>query len=646
MTSREVRPFVRPTSGSQIILHHTNHPKKKQGISNAVGLAMAEAHLAAVYNREGSAPVVDNYTYVICGDGCLQEGVSSEACSLAGHLGLGKLIVFYDDNKITIDGETDLSFTEDVGKRYEAYGWHVQTVEDIHDLDALMAATEAAKAVTDKPSMIKVRCGLIGWGVECDSRRGGGSTCVLIPTPPQPPLHPKQVKTVIGYGSKKQGTHGVHGAPLGGEDLKHVKALFGFDPEASFVVPDDVAALFTAAGAKGAAAQAQWAEGWAAYKGAHPELAAELIRRTHYRLPEGWKAKMPIYTPADKAQATRKFSEIALNALAPLLPEVVGGSADLTPSTLTQLACSGDFQKATPAGRYFRFGVREMGMTSVANGLFAYGGLRPFVATFLNFIGYAWGSVRLSALSHLGVLFVMTHDSIGLGEDGPTHQPVETLEQVRCMPNLTLIRPADGNEVTGAYIAALEAPFTPTVLALSRQNLPNLEGSCAEKTQKGAYVLSDPAAANGNGAGAGLDLILTASGSEVSLAVEAAKALAADGIKVRVVSFPSWELFEQQPQAYRLEVFPAGVPVVSCEASSTHGWAKYSHAALGLTWFGASGPYTKIYEKYGITAANLAAKAKEVLAFYKGRPVPSLIDVPHISADHAPHHAIGTAKVE
>jgi transketolase len=445
----------------------------------------------------------------------------------------------------------------------------------------------------------------------------------------------------------------VHGAPLGVEDLKQVKALFGFDPEASFVVPDEVAALFTAAGAKGAAAQATWADGWAAYKAAHPELAAELVRRTHHKLPEGWREKMPRYTPADKAQATRKFSEIALNALAPLLPEVVGGSADLTPSTLTQLACSGDFQKETPAGRYFRFGVREMGMTSVANGLFAYGGLRPFVATFLNFLGYAWGSVRLSALSHFGVLFVMTHDSIGLGEDGPTHQPVETLEQVRCMPNLTLIRPADGNEVSGAYISALESPFTPTVLALSRQNLPNLDGSSAEKTLQGAYVLSDPANGSGSGSGgdgeaaAALDLILTASGSEVALAVEAAKALAAEGVKVRVVSFPSWELFEQQPKAYRLSVFPAGVPVVSCEASSTHGWAKYSHAALGLTWFGASGPYTKIYEKYGITASNLAAKAQEVLAFYKGKPVSSLIDVPEISGKHEPTHAaIGTAKVE
>ncbi len=410
-----------------------------------------------------------------------------------------------------------------------------------------------------------------------------------------------------------------------------------------------MAAVFAAAGARGAAAQAAWAEGWAAYKAAHPELAAELVRRTHHKLPEGWREKMPRYTPADKAQATRKFSEIALNALAPLLHEVVGGSADLTPSTLTQLACSGDFQRATPAGRYFRFGVREMGMTSVANGLFAYGALRPFVATFLNFIGYAWGSVRLSALSHFGVIFVMTHDSIGLGEDGPTHQPVETLEQVRCMPNLTLIRPADGNEVTGAYISALETPFTPTVLALSRQNLPNLEGSSVEKTLKGAYVLSDPANGNGNGAAAaGLDLVLTASGSEVAMAVEAAQALSAEGLRVRVVSFPSWELFEQQPKAYRLSVFPAGVPVVSCEASSTHGWAKYSHAALGLTWFGASGPYTKIYEKFGITAANLAAKAQEVVAFYKGKgtPAPSLIDVPEISAHHAPLHAIGTSKVE
>ena len=563
-----------------------------QGISNAVGMAMAEAHLAATFNKDGHQ-VIDNFTYVICGDGCLQEGVSAEASSLAGHLGLGKLIVFYDDNKITIDGETDLSFTEDVAKRYEAYNWHVQTVEDVQDLDALLAATEAAKAVTDKPSMIKV-------------------------------------KTVIGYGSKKQGSHSVHGAPLGGEDLKQLKERFGFNPEESFAVAPEVAELFTAAGAKGTAAQAAWQTGFDAYKVACPALAAELARRTSHALPADFKAKLPRYTPADKAMATRKFSEIALNALAPVLPEIVGGSADLTPSTLTQLACSGDFQKATPEGRYFRFGVREHGMTAVANGLFAYGALRPFVATFLNFIGYAWGSVRLSSLSNFGVIFVMTHDSIGLGEDGPTHQPVEILEQIRVMPNLNLIRPADGNEVSGAYLSAVEHPLTPTVLALSRQNLPNLEGSSVEKTLQGAYVLSD---SSSNGAGP--ELILVASGSEVAIAVEAAKKLA--GTRVRVVSFPSWELFEQQPKDYQLSVFPAGVPVVSIEASATHGWSKYSHAALGLTGFGASGPFEKVYAKFGLTADNLAAKAKEVLAFYAGQPVPSLVNRPFISVANKPH---------
>ena len=576
-----------------------------QGISNAVGLAMAETHLAAVFNKEGHAKVIDNYTYVICGDGCLQEGVSSEASSLAGHLGLGKLIVYYDDNRITIDGDTGLSFTEDVGKRYEAYGWHVLTVDDVQDLDALMAATEAAKAVTDKPSMIKVR-------------------------------------TEIGYGSKKQGSHSVHGSPLGGEDLKQLKEKFGFNPEETFAVAPEVGELFLVAGAKGAAAQAAWQAGLDSYKGAFPGEAAELLRRCGHVMPDGWKEKLPRYSPKDKAMATRKFSEIALNALAPIMPELVGGSADLTPSTLTALACSGDYQKETPAGRYFRFGVREHGMTAVANGMFAYGALRPFVATFLNFIGYAWGSVRISALSHFGVIFVMTHDSIGLGEDGPTHQPVEILEQCRVMPNLNLIRPADGNEVSGAYMSAVEHPFTPTVLALSRQNLPNLEGSSVEKTLLGAYVLSEAGGSNG---GEGIpDLILTGSGSEVAIAVEAAKKLVAEGLKVRVVSFPSWELFEQQEKSYRLEVFPVGVPVVSVEASAIHGWAKYSHAALGLTWFGASGPYEKVYEKFGLTVENLAGKAKEVMAFYKegGRAVPSLIDVPVISGQHG-HKPVATS---
>jgi len=576
-----------------------------QGISNAVGLAMAETHLAAVCNKEGHAKVIDNYTYVICGDGCLQEGVSSEASSLAGHLGLGKLIVFYDDNRITIDGDTGLSFTEDVGKRYEAYGWHVLTVDDVQDLDALMAATEAAKAVTNKPSMIKVR-------------------------------------TEIGYGSKKQGSNSVHGSPLGGEDLKQLKEKFGFNPEETFAVAPEVGELFLAAGAKGAAAQVAWQAGLDSFKGAFPAEAAELVRRCGHGMPEGWKDKLPRYSPKDKAMATRKFSEIALNALAPIMPELVGGSADLTPSTLTALACSGDYQKETPAGRYFRFGVREHGMVAVANGMFAFGALRPFVATFLNFIGYAWGSVRISALSHFGVIFVMTHDSIGLGEDGPTHQPVEILEQIRVMPNLNLIRPADGNEVSGAYMSAVEHPFTPTVLALSRQNLPNLEGSSVEKTLLGAYVLSE--AGGENGGEGGPELILTGSGSEVAIAVEAAKKLVAEGLRVRVVSFPSWELFEQQEKSYRLEVFPMGVPVVSVEASAIHGWAKYSHAALGLTWFGASGPCEKVYVKFGLTVENLAGKAKEVMAFYKegGRVVPSLIDVPVISGQHG-HKPVGTS---
>lgn len=413
-----------------------------QGISNAVGFAAARAHFAALYNKPGFE-IFDHDVYTICGDGCLQEGVSAEACSLAGHLGLGSLTVLYDDNDITIDGGTNLSFTEDVLKRFEAYGWHTSRVldgdSDVADLNAKIAA---AKAVTDRPSIIAV-------------------------------------KTVIGKGSKKEGTHGVHGAPLGEEDIKFVKAGFGLDPDAKYAVGDDVRATYTAAAAKGDAACAAWKALFAKYKVAFPAEAAEIERRfMGGGLPAGWKDLLPTCTGADKPNATRKTSENVLKALVPVCPELMGGSADLTPSNKTWVAGMGDFQKATPAGRYFRFGVREHGMAAMCNGLSAYGGIIPYCATFLNFIEYGFGAVRLSALSQHQVIYVMTHDSIGLGEDGPTHQPIEALLLLRSTPGMHVFRPADQNETSAAYATALSI-HGPSTISLARQNSKQLEGAFA-----------------------------------------------------------------------------------------------------------------------------------------------------------------------
>ncbi|CAM9570443.1 unnamed protein product, partial [Phaeothamnion confervicola] len=420
----------------------------------------------------------------------MQEGVSGESGSLAGHLGLGRLIVIYDDNKITIDGETDLSFTEDVLKRYDAYGWHTQTVDDVNNLSSLLAAIEAAKAVTDRPSIIKAR-------------------------------------TVIGFGSLNQGKESTHGAPLGADDLRQVKEKFGFDPDQSFFVPAEVAELYGACKEAGQKKHADFDEMFAAYSEKFPTMAAELARRMNRELPAGWKDKLPKFSPTDPPNGTRKFSGTVLNALAEVLPELMGGSADLTPSNSTALKCTGDFQKGSYGNRYVRFGVREHGMTAIGNGMFAYGGVRPFVATFLNFVGYAMGAVRLSALSKLGLLFITTHDSIGLGEDGPTHQPVEMLEALRATPDLLVFRPADGNETTGAYIVAMENTHRASVMAYSRQNVTHLEGSTAEAVAKGAYTLCD------YGDTATLGLVLASTGSEVCICVDVAKKVAATGKKVR-----------------------------------------------------------------------------------------------------------------
>jgi len=556
-----------------------------QGISNAVGLAIAESHLGAVFNRDG-LNVVDHFTYVLCGDGCLQEGVSSEASSLAGHLGLGKLIVLYDDNSITIDGETSLSFSEDVLRRYEAYGWHVQVVEDGNtDLASLSAAIEAAKAETERPSLIKVR-------------------------------------TTIGLGSAKEGTEAVHGAPLGAEDVAAVKAKLGLDPAQQFAVGDDVYAHYRAAADRARAARAAWEGVLAQYRERFPEQAAELERRFRGELPAGWEGVLPRWGPGDKADATRNTSGIVLNALAKAMPELVGGSADLTPSNKTALKGEADFQRASRHGRYLRFGVREHGMSAVANGIAAHGGLRPYVATFLVFAGYALGAMRLSALSHFPVTYVLTHDSIALGEDGPTHQPVETLLTLRAIPNMTVVRPADGNEVSGAYALALSNSRGPTAIALSRQNLPNLEGSSIEAVARGAYTVAR------RGPEGAPKLVLAASGSEVALALAAAEALAAEGVAVSVVSMPCWEAFDAQPREYQASVFPEGVPAVAVEAGSTRGWERYTHAAVGIDRFGTSAPGGVAYKEMGFTVENVVAKSRAVLDYFKDRPAPATITLP------------------
>ncbi|MBD1918137.1 MULTISPECIES: transketolase [Cyanophyceae] len=544
-----------------------------QGIANAVGLAMAEAHLAAKFNKP-DATLVDHYTYVILGDGCNMEGVSGEACSLAGHLGLGKLIALYDDNHISIDGSTDISFTEDVSKRFEAYGWHVEHVENGNtDLDGIAKAIEAAKAVTDRPSMIKVT-------------------------------------TTIGYGSpNKQNTAGVHGAALGGDEIKLTRENLGWSYGA-FEIPEDALSHMRKAVDRGASLQAEWEETLATYRTKYATEAAEFERMLSGQLPDGWADALPTYTPEDKALATRKNSEVTLNALAPAIPELIGGSADLTHSNLTELKISGSFQKGAYENRNLRFGVREHGMGAICNGIALHNsGLIPYCATFLVFADYMRAAIRLSALSQAGVIYVMTHDSIGLGEDGPTHQPVETIASLRAIPNLIVIRPADGTETSGAYKIAVEHRKTPTLMAFSRQNLPNLPGASIEGVAKGAYTVDD---CDGTP-----DLILIGTGSEVSLCVNAAQELRAAGTKVRVVSMPSWELFDIQDAAYQESVLPKAVTKrLAVEAGITMGWCRYVGAegdVIGVDRFGASAPGDLVMEKFGFTVENVVSRAKALL---------------------------------
>jgi transketolase len=541
-----------------------------QGISNAVGLAIAEAHLAARFNKPGHT-LVDHTTYVLMGDGCNQEGVSSEAASLAGHLGLGKLIALYDDNHITIDGNTGVSFTEDVLKRYEAYGWHVQHVSDGNtDVGAIVRALEAAKAVTDKPSLIKVT-------------------------------------TTIGYGSpNKANTAGVHGAALGADEAELTRKALEWT-YGDFEVPQEAYDHWRQAIQRGANAEGDWNATLSAYRQAYPAEAAEFERMLRGELPMGWDSSLPTFTPADKGLATRQHSYNALNAFGPKLPELIGGSADLTHSNLTDIKGEASFQKGAEANRYLHFGVREHAMAAILNGI-AYhnSGLIPYGGTFLVFAGYMIGAMRLSALSELGVIYVLTHDSIGLGEDGPTHQPVETLANLRAIPNLLVIRPGDGNETMGAYQVAVANRKRPTVLALSRQAMANQANSTPGAVAKGGYILEDS-----NGAP---DLILIGTGTELDLCVKAAAQLRGEGRNVRVVSMPCVELFEEQDASYRESVLPAACRKrVVVEASGSFGWHKYSGFdgdTVSIDRFGASAPGPVCLEKFGFTVENVVAKAK------------------------------------
>lgn len=550
-----------------------------QGISNAVGLALAQSQFAATYNKPDYT-LSDNYTYTFLGDGCLMEGVASEACSLAGHLQLGNLIAFWDDNHISIDGNTNVAFTEDVILRFKSYGW--QTLEISKgdtDLEAIAKAIEEAKKVTDKPTLIRLT-------------------------------------TTIGFGSVQEGTHGVHGAPLKADDIKQLKEKFGFNPEETFVVPKEVTEYYNKHVQKNQQIQEDWDKLFASYKQKYPELGAELQRRLDGKLPENWADALPKYTPSDSAVATRKLSETVLTKILPVLPEMIGGSADLTGSNLTRAAGSVDFQPPSNglgeySGRYIRYGVREHGMGAIMNGIAAFGAnYKNYGGTFLNFVSYAAGAVRLSALSHHPVIWVATHDSIGLGEDGPTHQPIETLAHLRAIPNLSVWRPADGNETSAAYLKAVESTSTPSVIALTRQNLPQLEGSTIENAAKGGYTLVKQEKP---------DVIIVASGSEVSISVDAAKKLESEGFKAGVVSIPDFLTFDKQPLDYRLSVLPDGVPIMSVEVMSSFGWSKYSHEQFGLNRFGASGKGPDIYKFFEFTPEGVADRAAKTIQFYKGK---------------------------
>jgi transketolase len=545
-----------------------------QGIATAVGLALGERMLAARFNRPGHE-IVDHYTYVIASDGDLQEGVASEASSLGGHLELGRLIVFYDDNHISIEGDTELSFSEDVGKRYEAYGWHVQNLGEDIGLDRLEEAVGAAQAETGRPSMIVVR-------------------------------------THIAPGSpNKQDTHEAHGAPLGEEEVRLTKQAYGWPSEEPFFVPDEALERFREAVGRGREQASEWQERFEAYRAEHPDLAAELERIQARRLPEGWDAEVPKKGPDAGMIATRKASSDVIQWVAARVPELVGGSADLAPSTLTLIEGGGDVGPGDYAGRNLHFGIREFGMGTIVNGL-TLQGFRGYGATFLIFSDYMKGAIRLAALMHIPSIFVFTHDSIGLGEDGPTHQPIEQLAALRATPNIDVVRPAGFNETALAWRHALRQTDRPTVLALSRQGLPvwDPSGVPDDAVERGGYVLKD--AGNGDP-----ELILMATGSEVHVAHDAVKILEGEGVRVRLVSMPCLDRFAEQDQAYRDEVLPPAVRArVAVEAASPLGWHRWAGDGgdvVAMEGFGASAPAKALYEHFGFTGEQIAARARDVL---------------------------------
>ena len=564
-----------------------------QGISNAVGFAIAEAHLAATFNRPGH-PVIDHYTYVLAGDGDMMEGVSNEACSLAGHLRLGKLIVLYDANRICLAGSTSITFTEDVGKRLAAAGWHVQHVNDGNDLDEVSRALDVAQAVVDQPSLIVVA-------------------------------------TTIGYGAPtKQGTFEAHGSPLGPDELRAAKERLGWPPEPAFLVPEDARRNFHRTLERGRDLEADWKSRFATYEREHPDLARELRRRIAGELPKGWDASLPHFEADPKGIATRKASESVMQVLGARLPELMGGSADLNPSTFTWLKEKGDFQSRVRSaegaqglvggpwgyeGRNLHFGVREHAMGAAVNGMALHGGFIPYGATFLIFSDYVRPALRLSAIMQIGAIWVFTHDGIGVGEDGPTHQAVEHYAALRAIPDLVFLRPADANETVEAWKIAIASRHRPTVLALTRQNVPTLDRSVyapASGLVRGAYVLNPDAAGS-----AKPDLVLMATGSEVQWIVAAGEALAKEGVKVRLVSFPSWELFAEQPPEYRESVLPRDVGArLAVETGVTQGWERWvgdRGDTVTLDRFGASAPGGVLMKELGFTAENVLEHARKLL---------------------------------
>ncbi len=559
-------------------VHHTDGVEATtgplgQGIAMAVGMAMAEAHLAATYNRD-SFPIMDHYTYAICGDGDLMEGVSQEASSMAGHMKLGKLIVLYDSNDISLDGPTSKAFTENVGARYEAYGWQHILVKDGNDLDEIEAAIEAAKAETDKPTLI-------------------------------------EVKTVIGYGAPKEGTSSVHGAPIGEEGITAAKAVYGWEyPD--FTVPEEVAARFKETMIdEGQKAEAAWNEMFKNYEHAHPELAKQFKEAFANRLPEGWEQELPKYELGTSA-ASRVTSKETIQAISKVVPSFWGGSADLSASNNTMVAAEKDFEPGQYEGRNIWFGVREFAMAAAMNGIQLHGGSHVYGGTFFVFTDYLRPAIRLAALQKVPVTYVLTHDSVAVGEDGPTHEPIEQLASVRCIPNVHVIRPADGNETVAAWKIAMTSTETPTILVLSRQNLPVLEGTlehASDSVQKGAYVLSPQKGEQPAG-------ILIATGSEVNLAVEAQAKLAEEGIDVSVVSMPSFDLFEKQSAEYKESVLPKAVTKrVAIEAAASFGWERYvgtEGKTITIDHFGASAPGGLVLEKFGFTPENVVNTYKSL----------------------------------